>query len=55
MNAEARTTGTRKPREVKTYKTPHSCELVQTKGGNHSVLKAWISQYSSNIVESWLQ
>lgn len=55
VNAAASTTGTRKPRETKTYKNPHNGELVQTKGGNHSVLKAWKSQYGSDTVESWLQ
>ncbi|MNE72473.1 hypothetical protein D3C80_1684200 [compost metagenome] len=55
MNAAATATGTRKPREVKTYKNPHNGELVQTKGGNHSVLKAWKSQYGSDTVENWLQ
>ncbi|WJD67835.1 DNA binding protein [Pseudomonas asiatica] len=46
---------TRKPREVKTYKNPHNGEIVQTKGGNHTVLKAWKSEYGSDTVESWLQ
>ncbi|MFJ4347619.1 histone-like nucleoid-structuring protein, MvaT/MvaU family [Pseudomonas sp. NPDC089401] len=55
VSAAASTTGTRKPREVKTYKNPHNGELVQTKGGNHSVLKAWKSQYGSDTVEGWLQ
>lgn len=55
VSSAARTTGTRKPREMKTYKNPHSGEVVQTKGGNHSVLKAWKSQYGSDTVESWLQ
>lgn len=45
----------RKPREVKTYKNPHSGEVVQTKGGNHSVLKAWKAKYGSDAVESWLK
>lgn len=43
----------RKPREVKTYKNPHNGEVVQTKGGNHSVLKAWKNQYGAETVESW--
>jgi len=46
---------TRKPREVKTYKNPHNGEVVQTKGGNHAVLKAWKSEHGAETVESWRQ
>nr|WP_285863688.1 histone-like nucleoid-structuring protein, MvaT/MvaU family [Pseudomonas sp. BGr12]MDL2422340.1 transcriptional regulator [Pseudomonas sp. BGr12] len=45
----------RKLRDVKTYKNPHNGEVVQTKGGNHAVLKAWKAQYGGDAVESWLQ
>jgi len=45
---------TRKPREVKVYKNPESGEVVQTKGGNHKVLKEWKAKYGSEKVESWL-
>lgn len=45
----------RKAREVKLYKNPHNGEIVQTKGGNHAVLKAWKGQYGAEIVESWRQ
>lgn len=45
----------RKPREVKVYKNPHSGELVQTKGGNHAVLKSWKAEHGAETVESWLQ
>ena len=45
----------RKPREIKTYKNPHSGEVVQTKGGNHTVLKNWKSEYGSDTVEGWRQ
>ena len=44
---------TRKPREVKTYKNPHSSETIQTKGGNHTVLKAWKAEHGAETVESW--
>lgn len=44
----------RKPRQTKVYKNPHSGELVETKGGNHRTLKEWKSQYGSDEVESWL-
>lgn len=46
--------GTRKARQVKVYKNPHSGEVVETKGGNHSTLKAWKSEHGSATVESWL-
>lgn len=60
--ASARTTAptaqektSRKPREVKVYKNPHNGEVVQTKGGNHAVLKAWKAKYGAETVESWRQ
>ena len=46
---------TRKPREVKVYKNPHNSEVVQTKGGNHAVLKAWKAEHGAETVESWRQ
>jgi len=47
-------TGSRKPRQVKIYKNPHSGEFVETKGGNHKTLKEWKAKYGSDTVESWL-
>jgi hypothetical protein len=44
----------RKPRQVKVYKNPHSGEMVETKGGNHRTLKEWKAEYGSATVESWL-
>ncbi|MEE1920848.1 histone-like nucleoid-structuring protein, MvaT/MvaU family [Pseudomonas sp. 148P] len=44
----------RKPRALKIYKNPHNGEIIETKGGNHSRLKAWKSEYGAEIVESWL-
>ncbi|MDC3735256.1 histone-like nucleoid-structuring protein, MvaT/MvaU family [Pseudomonas alliivorans] len=46
--------GTRKPRSIKIYKNPHSGEVVETKGGNHKVLKEWKAEYGADEVESWL-
>jgi hypothetical protein len=46
--------GTRKARELKIYKNPNSGEIVETKGGNHKLLKAWKNEYGSDVVESWL-
>jgi hypothetical protein len=46
--------GSRKPRQVKAYKNPHTREVVETKGGNHKTLKEWKDKYGSDTVESWL-
>jgi hypothetical protein len=45
----------RKARTLKKYKNPHSGETVETKGGNHKVLKEWKAKYGAETVESWLQ
>jgi len=45
--------GSRKPRQVKVYKNPHTGEVVETKGGNHRTLKEWKAEYGSDTVESW--
>lgn len=52
--AAAQTNGTRKPRQLKTYKNPHTGEVVETKGGNHRTLKEWKNKHGVNEVESWL-
>ncbi|MCY1461647.1 hypothetical protein D9M71_793250 [compost metagenome] len=53
--AATSTSAQRKPREVKRYKNPHSGEVVETKGGNHKILKQWKQEHGSETVESWLQ
>ncbi len=50
----AETRGTRRARTVKVYKNPHSGEIVETKGGNHKLLKEWKAEYGADTVESWL-
>ncbi|MQT57995.1 H-NS histone [Pseudomonas sp. FSL R10-0399] len=45
--------GVRRPRKVKTYKNPHSGEVIETKGGNHKTLKEWKAEHGSDLVESW--
>lgn len=47
--------GTRGQRPLKRYKNPNNGEVVETKGGNHKVLKAWKMQYGAEKVGSWLQ
>lgn len=44
---------TRQARKVKRYKNPHSGEVVETKGGNHRVLKEWKLKWGGDEVESW--
>ncbi|MFT0182856.1 histone-like nucleoid-structuring protein, MvaT/MvaU family [Pseudomonas benzopyrenica] len=45
----------RRPRAVKRYKHPETGEVIETKGGNHKVLKAWKSEHGADTVEGWLQ
>lgn len=47
--------GPRRPRQLKRYKNPKSGEVVETKGGNHKILKAWKEEFGADVVESWLQ
>ncbi|MCI1035902.1 histone-like nucleoid-structuring protein, MvaT/MvaU family [Pseudomonas putida] len=44
----------RKARAVKVYRNPHNGELIETKGGNHKLLKEWKQQYGADEVESWV-
>ncbi|TDJ79210.1 transcriptional regulator [Pseudomonas putida] len=44
----------RRARQVKQYKNPHNGEIIETKGGNHKLLKEWKAEYGSEEVESWL-
>ena len=45
----------RHERAVKTYKNPHTNEVVETKGGNNKVLNAWKAEFGAEAVKSWLQ
>ncbi|MBF8700294.1 histone-like nucleoid-structuring protein, MvaT/MvaU family [Pseudomonas putida] len=44
----------RRARQVKQYKNPHNGEIIETKGGNHRLLKEWKAEYGADVVESWL-
>jgi len=44
----------RRARQVKQYKNPHNGEIIETKGGNHKLLKEWKAQYGAEEVESWV-
>jgi len=48
-------TGTRAKRPMKTYKNPHTGEVVKTRGGNHKTLNEWREKYGKEAVQSWQQ
>lgn len=61
LDPQARTTqskatvsSSRRARQAKIYNNPHTGEVVETKGGNHKVLKQWKEKYGADTVESWL-
>lgn len=43
-----------RPRQTKIYTNPHSGDVIETKGGNHTILKGWKAQWGGDVVESWL-
>lgn len=43
----------KRPRKVKQYKNPETGEVIETKGGNHKVLKQWKAKWGADEVESW--
>lgn len=47
--------GNRRERQVKTFKNPHTGEVIETKGGNNKTLKAWKLQHGASTVDGWLQ
>lgn len=54
-SVKAAPTQTRKKRKLKTYINPHNGEKIQTRGGNHTILKAWKAEHGSDEVESWVR
>ncbi|MDF0748972.1 H-NS histone family protein [Marinobacter sp. 71-i] len=48
-------TGSRPKRPMKTYKNPHTGEVVKTRGGNHKVLNEWRQKHGKETVQSWQQ
>lgn len=52
---EQKKPGTRRKRKLKTYKNPHTGEEVQTRGGNHKILKEWKAEYGDEEVEKWVE
>ena len=47
--------GSRAKRPMKTYKNPHTGEVVQTRGGNHKTLNEWRKKHGKEAVQSWQQ
>ena len=45
----------RAKRKLKIYLNPHTNETIETRGGNHRILKAWKAEYGGDTVEGWLQ
>ena len=45
---------TRKPRKLKVFKNPETGETVETRGGNHKVLKSWKVQYNLESIDDWV-
>ena len=45
----------RRPRSLKRYKHPETGEVIETKGGNHKILKTWKAEHGADVVEGWLQ
>ena len=51
---KAESTKTRKRRKLKIYKNPLTNETIETRGGNHKILKAWKNQYPTQNIEEWI-
>lgn len=47
--------GTRAKRPLKTYKNPHTGEVVKTRGGNHKTLNEWRQKHGKEAVQGWQQ
>ncbi|PZW47613.1 histone-like nucleoid-structuring protein, MvaT/MvaU family [Pseudomonas sp. URMO17WK12:I2] len=45
----------RRERTLKRYENPNTGEVIETKGGNHKVLKSWKEEHGAETVESWIQ
>ncbi|EMB2824076.1 TPA: histone-like nucleoid-structuring protein, MvaT/MvaU family [Pseudomonas aeruginosa] len=43
----------RAQRAVKIYRNPNTGEVVETKGGNHKLLKEWKQEHGADVVETW--
>jgi len=44
----------RKRRKLKVFKNPETGETIETRGGNHKVLKIWKNRYNLADIDEWL-
>ncbi|HDS1776888.1 TPA: DNA binding protein [Pseudomonas putida] len=44
----------RRARQVKQFKNPYNGEIIETKGGNHKLLKEWKAEYGADEVKNWV-
>ena len=51
---KAKSQNPRKQRKLKIYKNPLTNETIETRGGNHKILKAWKNQYPTQNIEEWI-
>ena len=51
---KAASKSTRKRRKLKVYKNPITNAVIETRGGNHKVLKAWKAEYPTQNIEEWI-
>ena len=51
---KAVSTNARKRRKLKIYQNPLTNETIETRGGNHKILKAWKNQYPTHDIEEWI-
>ena len=51
--AQSKAAPVKRARKVKQYRNPHNNEVIETKGGNHKVLKEWKAKWGADEVESW--
>ncbi|MDU4254427.1 histone-like nucleoid-structuring protein, MvaT/MvaU family [Pseudomonas sp.] len=45
----------RRERTTSVYKNPTTGEIVETRGPNNRILKAWKAQYGADVVKGWKQ
>ena len=53
-NSKTPAATTRKTRKLKVFKNPETGDIVETRGGNHKVLKAWKAEYNLKTIDDWL-
>jgi hypothetical protein len=54
VNKREKSQNPRKQRKLKIYTNPLTNETIETRGGNHKILKAWKNQYPTQNIEEWI-